>query len=119
MPSADTSRAESLEESMRRSLGKLVGLGFALSLAAMPLALASSSAQAGDGGAVAAGLLGGLAVGTIAGSAIASAAARPPPPVYYAPYAPVYAAPPPRCWIEPQQVWDGYGYVIQRVRVCQ
>jgi hypothetical protein len=36
---------------------------------------------------------------------------------YYAP-APVYV-PGPRCWLEHERVWDGYGYVIQRVRVCE
>jgi hypothetical protein len=73
-------------------------------------------AQAEDAGAVAAGLLGGLAVGAIAGSAIAGAAA-PPPYGYY--YAPAYAPPPPRCWFQPQEVWNGYAYVIEEVRVCQ
>ena len=84
--------------------------------AALCLVSAYNPALAGDGGAVAAGMLGGLAVGAIAGGAIASSA---PPPVYYAP---VYVAPPPsppRCWFAPQQVWDGYEYVVQSVRVCQ
>jgi hypothetical protein len=87
------------------------------SAAALCLVSAYSLASAGDGGAVAAGMLGGLAVGAIAGSAIASSAR---PPAYYA--APVYVAPappPPRCWFAPQQVWDGYEYVVQSVRVCQ
>jgi hypothetical protein len=26
---------------------------------------------------------------------------------------------PQRCWFEPQQVWNGYGYFVQQVRVCQ
>ncbi len=89
----------------------------ALGVAAATLTAASLPAQAGDGGAIAAGILGGTALGFIAGTAIASPP-PPPPPVYYAP---VYAAPPPpppRCWFEPQEVWTGYAYVIQRVRVC-
>jgi hypothetical protein len=74
------------------------------------------------GAAAAVGAIGGLALGA------ALAAPRPaygygyPAPVYGAPvYAPgpVYAAPPPRCWIERQQVWvPGWGYQIQRQRVC-
>ena len=73
--------------------------------------LSTTPANAG-GGDVAAGLLGGLAVGTIVGSAVAQ-----PRYYYYAP-APVYV-PAPRCWLERERVWDGYGYVIQRVRVCE
>ena len=92
--------------------------GVALALAAGLVAAATLPAQA-DGGAFAAGLIGGTALGLIAGSAAASAAAPPlppPPPGYYAP---AYYPPPPRCWYEPQQVWDGYEYIVRRVRVCQ
>lgn len=104
---------------MPMNLGRTIRIGMALSLAAASFAVVCVPAQAGDGGAVAAGLLGGLAVGAIAGSAIAGAAAPPPPGYGYGYYAPVYAPPPPRCWFEPQQVWNGYAYVIQRVRVCE
>ncbi len=96
---------------------KTIRTAFALGLAAASVAAVCGQAQAQDGGAVAAGLLGGLAIGAIAGSAIAGAA--PPPPPGYGYYAPVYAPPPPRCWVEPQQVWTGYAWVIQRVRVCE
>jgi hypothetical protein len=75
--------------------------------------LMATAARAG-GGDLAAGLLGGLAVGTIVGTAAAQ-------PHYYVPYyapAPVYV-PAPHCWFEGQRVWDGYGYVIERVRVCE
>jgi hypothetical protein len=106
----------------------MIACGLAAGLALVPL-LGEKSARADDAGAVAAGMIGGLALGALAGSAIAGAAPPPPPPpVYYAPppyaapaYAPAYApvyAPPPRCWYEPQQIWNGYAYVIQRVRVC-
>ena len=99
----------------------------ALALAAGLLTAAAMPAQAGNaGGAFAAGLIGGTALGIIAGSAAAAAAAPPPPPPpppgYYAPaYAggPYPPPPPPRCWYEPQQIWDGYEYVVRRVRVCQ
>ncbi len=87
----------------------------AVSLAALTVVtgLNTTPATAG-GGDVAAGVLGGLAVGALVGSAVAQ-------PRYYAPYyapAPVYV-PAPRCWLERERVWDGYGYVIQRVRVCE
>src|SRR2546430_15389957 len=92
---------------------------FAVSLAALFVfsGLVTTPATAG-GGDVAAGVLGGLAVGTLVGSAVAQ-------PRYYAPYyAPYYVpvpvyVPAPRCWLEHERVWDGYGYVIQRVRVCE
>ncbi|MEJ0094319.1 MAG: hypothetical protein WDN46_13040 [Methylocella sp.] len=98
-------------------MAKSIRFGLALSFTAAALATASVPAQAQDGGAVAAGLLGGLAIGAIAGGAIAGAA---PPPPYgpYGYYAPAYAPPPPRCWWQPQQVWNGYAYVVERVRVC-
>jgi len=83
----------------------------ALSVTTAPLTAVSLPARAGDGGAVAAGILGGTALGFLAGTAIA----HPPPPVYYAP---AYAPPPPRCWWEPQEVWNGYAYIIQQVHVC-
>ena len=85
--------------------------GLAVSLAALTVfsGLITTPATAG-GGDVAAGVLGGLAVGALVGSAAAQ-------PRYYAP-APVYV-PAPRCWLEHERVWDGYGYVIQRVRVCE
>jgi hypothetical protein len=98
--------------------------GVALALATGLVAAATLPAQAGSGGAFAAGLIGGTALGVIAGSAAAAAAAPPPPPPPPGYYAPAYAGgpyapPPPRCWYEPQQVWDGYEYIVRRVRVCE
>ncbi len=93
--------------SCRQSLAVSVAAATAFS------GLITTPATAG-GGDVAAGLLGGFAVGALVGSAAAQ-------PRYYAPYyapAPVYV-PAPRCWLERERVWDGYGYVIQRVRVCE
>ena len=87
-----------------------------LGIAATSLTAASIPAHAGDGGAIAAGILGGTALGFIAGAAVAGAPPPPPPPPVY--YAPVYAPPPPRCWFEPQEVWTGYGYAVQQVRLC-
>jgi hypothetical protein len=99
----------------RRSIKNFLVLGVTMAA----LTAASYPARAGDGGAIAAGILGGTALGFIAGAAVAGAPPPPPPPPVY--YAPVYVAPPPpppRCWYQPQEVWTGYAYVIQRVRVC-
>lgn len=106
-------------------IGSVAKSGVALAVAGGIMISVAAPAQAG--GAFVAGVLGGTALGLVAGSAIAAAAAPPPPPPppgYYAPYAPAYAGGPgpygpgPRCWYEPQQVWDGYAYVVRRVRVC-
>lgn len=91
----------------------------ALCLAIGISGLTAVPSQAGNGGAVAAGIIGGVALGALAGAAAANAAPPPPPPYYYAPaYAP---PPPPRCWFEPRQIWDpyAYAYVVRRVRVCE
>jgi hypothetical protein len=82
----------------------------------MAAAIVPAPAQAGNGGAVAAGIIGGLAAGAIIGSAASA-------PRYYAPE-PVYAAPPPppsSCyWTRGEPVWDGYrgAWVRPRVQVC-
>src|ERR1700690_4505013 len=102
-------------------LGRSIRTFLALSVTAVTLTAVPLPAQAGDGGAIAAGILGGTALGFLAGTAAAGAPPPPPPPppVYYAPvYMEPPPPPPPRCWYEPQQVWTGYAYVIQRVRVC-
>jgi hypothetical protein len=86
----------------------------AVSLIALTVFTGLITPATAGGGDVAAGVLGGLAVGALVGSAASQ-------PRYYAPYyapAPVYV-PAPRCWLEHERVWDGYGYVIQRVRVCE
>jgi hypothetical protein len=80
-------------------------------------ALAPAPAQAGsNGGAVAAGVIGGLAAGALIGSAVAGPGYYGYGPGYYA-YgaAPVYGPP---CVWRRQRVWDGFGWRIQRVRVC-
>ena len=75
--------------------------------------------QAGDGGAVAAGIIGGLAVGGLLGGAAAQPRYYAPPPAYVYEAEPVYAAP--RCYFtRGEPVWDGYRgiWVRPRVRVC-
>ena len=97
----------------------------ALAAAALMAAAMPSPAQANcHGCAVGAGVLGGLAAGAIIGSAIANSQPRyvEPAPVSAAP-PPGYAEPPeyvegPVCHMERRQVWDGYGYRIQRMEVC-
>ncbi len=84
----------------------------AASLAAAAV-VAPAPAQARDGGAIAAGVIGGLAAGALIGSAAANAA----PPAYYGP-GPAYVAGPP-CYWQRQRFWDGYGWRIRRIQVCQ
>lgn len=89
--------------------------------AAIAGAAISTPAHARNGGAVAAGVIGGLAAGALIGGAIANSQPR-----YYAPApAPVYVEPPPAyvvdepaCRIERRRYWDGYGYRMRRVEVC-
>jgi hypothetical protein len=83
------------------------------------IALASAAALAGAafapapaqarGGAIAAGIIGGLAAGAL----IAGAANAAP---YYG--RPAYYAGPP-CFWRRERFWDGYGWRVQRVRVCR
>jgi len=89
------------------TLAAVATLGLAAIAAPQP-------AEARGGGAVAAGIIGGLAAGAIIGSA----AAHGPhygSGYYYGP-GPVYYGPP--CYWTRQRVWDGYGWHLRRVRVC-
>ena len=98
---------------IRPSYQKCLAAGFAALTICSGLMATPAAAGGGD---LAAGLLGGFAAGTIVGTAVAQPRYYYYPP-YYAP-APVYV-PAPACWYERRSVWDGYGYVIQPVRVCQ
>jgi hypothetical protein len=105
----------------------LLAYAAAASLAVSTM-LTPTSAQADDRGAVAAGVLGGLAVGTMIGSAAArnNGPYYRPAPAYYGSgyygsgyygagyYGPSY----PDCYWQRQRVWDGYGWRLGRVRVC-
>ena len=75
--------------------------------------LSPPSARA-ENGQIAAGVVGGLIGGALLGGALARPA--PPPPVYYAPE-PVYVEEP-VCRLVRERYWDGYGWVVRRVRVC-
>ena len=72
--------------------------------------------RGGNGGAVAAGVVGGLALGALAAGAYGAPAYGYPAPAYGAPvYGPAYSD----CYFTTQRVWDGYGWVRERVRVCE
>jgi hypothetical protein len=60
-------------------LGRPIRNFLALSVTVVTLTAVSFPARAGDGGAVAAGILGGTALGVLAGAAIATAPPPPPP----------------------------------------
>jgi hypothetical protein len=102
---------------MRKSLAALM-MGATLAVAVAPM-----GAQAGDRGAVAAGVIGGLAAGAIIGGAIANSAPPPPPAAYYPAPAygpgPVYYEDAPECRIVKQRVWiEGLGYRWRNVEMC-
>jgi hypothetical protein len=98
---------------MTRLTNTLTALAAAATLTIAAVA-APQPAEA-RGGRIAAGVIGGLAAGAIIGG-IASqngyyggpAYAYGPAPVYYGPH----------CWWSRQRVWDGYGWRLRRVRVC-
>lgn len=95
---------------------KLVPIASAIVLAVSSFAVATPPAYA-ESGQIAAGVAGGLLGGLLLGGALAPRPAyAAPPPVYYAP-APVYIDEP-VCRVVRQQFWDGYGYRIRRVQVC-
>jgi hypothetical protein len=71
-----------------------------------------------ENGQIAAGIAGGLIGGALIGGALASRPvyAPPPPPVYYYPTPVVVEEP--VCRIVRESYWDGYGYTIREVRIC-
>jgi hypothetical protein len=94
-------------------MGKIASAIVAVILAAGPLLLPASARA--ENGEIAAGVVGGLIGGALLGGALASRPA-PPPPVYYAP-APVYVEEP-ACRVVHERYWDGYGWQLRRVQVC-
>ncbi|MDB5651807.1 MAG: hypothetical protein JWL62_3327 [Hyphomicrobiales bacterium] len=71
--------------------------------------------RGGNGGAIAAGAIGGLALGALAAGAYGSNGYG------YGPgyAAPVYGSGYGNCYFTTQRAWDGYGWVRERVRVCE
>lgn len=94
----------------------LVTLGAAAVIATAAIA-APTQVEARNGGAIAAGVVGGLALGAIAAGAY-NGGYYGPGYGYYGPAPAYYGAYGPGCTIQRQRVWDGYGWVIRRVRVC-
>jgi hypothetical protein len=102
---------------MNRTLTTLA----AAAIVATAAIAAPSQAEARRGGADAAGIIGGLALGAIAAGAYGGYGYGPyygPGYGYYGPAPAYYGAYGPGCTIQRQRVWDGYGWVIRRVRVC-
>ncbi len=91
-------------------------IAFALAAVAS-LAAPIAPAEAGDGGAIAAGVLGGLAAGAIIGSAVAPRPYYGPPPVVVEER--FYAEPEPEMCVAHREVWsERYrAYVVRKVRV--
>jgi hypothetical protein len=75
---------------------------------------ASMPAAKADNGRIAAGVAGGLIGGALIGGAIA--ASRPAYGYGYAP-GPVYVEEP-ACRLVRERFWDGYGWRVRRVQVC-
>jgi hypothetical protein len=95
---------------LRKSLAALAAAA-TLTIAAVA---APQPAEA-RGGRVAAGVIGGLAAGAIIGGALASQGGYYGPGYYYGP-GPVYYGP--HCWWHRERFWDGFGWRLRRVRVC-
>ncbi len=88
-------------------------LAAAIEIAAMPARAGSSIVNAG--------VTFVTPFGIMAASTFAAGPPPPPsPPVSYYPtdYGPVGGFYGPRCGYEPQQIWNGYGYVVEPVKVC-
>jgi hypothetical protein len=94
-------------------MGKIASAIMVVTLAAGPLLLPASARA--ENGEIAAGVVGGLIGGALLGGALARPA-PPPPPVYYAPE-PVYVEEP-ACRVVHERYWDGYGWQLRRVQVC-
>ena len=92
---------------------KITSAIVAVTLAVGPLLLPASARA--DNGQITAGVVGGLIGGALLGGALAARPA-PPPPVYYAPE-PVYVEEP-ACRLVRERYWDGYGWQVRRVQVC-
>jgi hypothetical protein len=73
------------------------------------------AAAKAENGQIGAGVVGGLIGGALLGSALASRPA-PPPVVYYEPE-PVYVEAP-VCRFVGERFWDGFGWQVRRVRIC-
>jgi hypothetical protein len=90
---------------------KILSAVLAMAMIAGSLVTTMPAAQA-DGGRIAAGVAGGLIGGALLGGAIANSR-----PAYgYAP-GPVYVEEP-ACRLVRERFWDGYGWRVRRIQVC-
>jgi hypothetical protein len=114
-PKDDPSDSEAKENAMTKITKTLTVLATAATLAVAAVA-APQPAEA-RGGRIAAGIIGGLAAGAILGGIASNGYGYGPyyGPAYYGP-GPVYYGP--HCYWSHQRIWDGYGWHLQRVRVC-
>ncbi|HEY4142208.1 MAG TPA: hypothetical protein VGM57_12385 [Pseudolabrys sp.] len=80
-------------------------------------ALAAPQPAEARGGRIAAGIIGGLAAGAIIGGIASNGYGYYGGPAYAYGPAPVYYGGPDCYWTR-HRVWDGYGWRLQRVRVC-
>jgi len=99
---------------MTRMPKTLTVLATVAALTVAAVAVPQTADARGRGGGVAAGIIGGLAAGAIIGG-IANQGYYGRPGYYYAAEPAYYG---PRCYVARQRVWDGYGWRLQRVRVC-
>jgi hypothetical protein len=110
-PSGAVTVVRAVHNSKGQAMKKMILAAVTAATLAAASLVAPAPANARDGGAVAAGVLGGLAAGAIIGGAAASA-----PPAYYGP-GPAYVAGPP-CYWRRERFWDGYGWRVRRVQIC-
>jgi hypothetical protein len=87
-----------------------------LAVATVAGSLVSVAPAKADGGRIAAGVAGGLIGGALLGGAIAASRPAPAYGYGYAP-APVYVEEP-ACRLVRERFWDGYGWRMRRVQVC-
>jgi hypothetical protein len=86
-------------------------------------AVAAPQPAEARGGRIAAGVIGGLAAGAILGGALGGGYGYYGPryygygPAYYG-YGPAYYGDVGGCYWQRQRFWDGYGWRIRRVQVC-
>jgi hypothetical protein len=105
-----------LRSCVRNAMTRTMTAVAAAALVAVAAIAAPTEAEARRGWWVPGAVIGGLAAGAIiAGSAGAYGPyGYGPGPGYYA-YGPGYG---PGCYLRRERVWDGYGWVVRRVRVC-
>jgi MFS family permease len=115
MVTAPTGTTEHMNEATFRRYAMrktLLAIAAAATLAVSSVA-APQHAQAGHGGAVAAGVIGGIAAGALIGGALASQ-----PRYYYYEPGPAYYYQP-RCYWTRERYWNGWRWRSHRIRVCR